>query len=180
MRFVETHLPDALLIEPERLEDERGFFARIFCEGEMQEQGVCTRFVQSSISFSRRKGTLRGMHYQAAPHGEDKLVRCTMGSVYDVIVDIRPESVTYLQWFATHLSSENRCALLVPKQFSHGFLTLTDNTEVLYQMSEFYTPEASRGFRWNDPRFGIEWPEPIVVISDRDKTYADFVAEPPV
>lgn len=174
MIFTETKLKDAYVIEPERLEDERGFFARTFCEHEFAAHGLCTRFVQCNISFNKRKGTIRGMHYQVAPHAEAKLVRCTMGAIYDVIIDLRPGSPTFAQWVAVELTAQNRRMVYVPEGLAHGFQTLEDNTEVFYQMSEFYHPECARGVRWNDPAFGIKWPLTPVIISARDQSYPDF------
>lgn len=174
MVFDETFLNGAFVIEPEKREDVRGFFARTFCQREFAERGLETAVAQSSISFSPRKGTLRGMHYQAAPFEEVKLIRCTMGRIHDVIVDLRPESPTYRKHFALQLSAENRKMLYVPRAFAHGFQTLEDNTEVCYQMSEFYSPEHARGVRWNDPAFGIVWPLAERLIHERDQSYPDF------
>jgi dTDP-4-dehydrorhamnose 3,5-epimerase len=174
MIFNETMLKGAFLIEPEKLEDERGFFARTWCSRELAERGLKTGLAQCNISFNKKKGTLRGMHYQAAPHGETKLVRCTSGSVYDVIIDLRYNSETYKQWFATKLSAKNYKMLYIPEDFAHGFLTLEDNTEVQYQMSEFYYPDYARGIRWNDPAFCIKWPQEICIVSKRDFSYPDF------
>ncbi len=189
MIFTETKLKDAFIIEPERLEDERGFFARTWCKQEFESHGLNQKLVQCNISFNKKKGTLRGMHYQEAPHEEARLVRCTMGAIYDVIIDLRPDSPTYCQWISVVLSapgsqptSQNSQPtahykmLYVPEGFAHGFLTLEDNTEVFYQMSEFYAPEYTKGVRWNDPAFNILWPEDVVEISDRDKQYPDFVS----
>lgn len=177
MIFKETHLNGAFLIEPERQEDERGFFARTWCRREFEAHGLSPRLVQCSISFNRHRGTLRGLHYQAAPCEEDKLVRCTRGAIYDAIIDLRPGSVTYARYIGTILSSENRNMLYVPKGFAHGFLTLEDESEIFYQMSEFYAPDRSRGIRWNDPAFVIEWPADVRVISERDRSYPDFRVE---
>jgi dTDP-4-dehydrorhamnose 3,5-epimerase len=177
MRFLETRLPGSFLIELERHEDERGFFARSFCEREFAAQGLVTRYPQCNLSRNRRRSTLRGMHYQAAPHREAKLVRCTTGAIYDVIVDLRPGSPTHLQWTGVELSAEGGAALYVPPGFAHGFLTLADATEVFYQMGESYVPEAARGFRWNDPLFGITWPHAVAVVSERDRGYPDFAPE---
>jgi len=174
--FTETRLKGAFAIELERLEDQRGFFARTWCQQEADCVGLKPRWVQCSISFNRVRGTLRGMHYQAAPHAEAKLIRCTMGAIYDVIVDLRPESPTCQQHFGMVLSAQNREMLYVPEGFAHGFLTLEDNTEVFYQMSEFYAPDCARGVRWNDPAFGIRWPAEVQVISDRDRNLADFAS----
>ena len=162
------------MIDPERLEDERGFFARTWCQREFEKHGLDTAVAQCSISFNKKMGTLRGMHYQIAPHAEQKLVRCTAGIVYDVIVDLRPDSRTFRHWFATELSVDNRRMLYIPEGFAHGFLTLTDNTEVYYQISEHHVPDSSRGVRWNDPAFAISWPEHPRIVSQRDSAYADF------
>lgn len=175
MIFVETKLKGAFIIEVEKHEDERGFFARTWCEKEFSFHGLNPRFVQCSVSFNKKKGTLRGMHYQAAPHEEAKLVRCTMGSIHDVIIDLRRESVTFMHHFGVVLSAENRKALYIPEGFAHGFQTLEDNSEVFYQMSEFYVPESARGVRWDDPAFGIPWPPDERTISDKDRTYPDFL-----
>ena len=163
------------IIEPEKVEDERGFLARTWCEREFGKFGQSPRWVQCNISFNKKKGTLRGLHYQAAPAQEAKLVRCTMGGIYDVIADLRRDSETFMQWLATELTVENRKMIFVPEGCAHGFLTLIDNTEVFYQMSEFYAPELARGVRWNDPAFGIQWPTEVRVISERDRNYPDFV-----
>ena len=174
MIFTESKLKGAFTIEIERLEDERGFFARSWCRREFEAHGLDSELVQCNISFNLKAGTLRGMHYQASPFEEDKLIRCTKGAIHDVIVDLRPVSPTFGQYENFLLTSENRRMLFVPKSFAHGFLTLEDETEVFYQMSEFYSPEHSRGFRWNDPRIGIDWPHEINVISARDRNYPDF------
>jgi dTDP-4-dehydrorhamnose 3,5-epimerase len=173
MEFCETKLNGAWVVALEPNTDDRGFFARSFCEREFGEVGLCTRFVQSNISYNLRAGTLRGMHWQASPHGEVKLVRCTAGAVHDVIVDLRAGSPTRLQWFDIELSSENRLALYIPEGFAHGFLTLRDGSEVHYEMGSAYVPAAARGMRWNDPAIGISWPSDPVVISDRDRAYPD-------
>jgi dTDP-4-dehydrorhamnose 3,5-epimerase len=171
MRFLATKLRGVFVIEPDRIEDERGFFARTFCREEFAARGLCAEFVQCSIAFNRREGTLRGMHWQAAPHEEAKLVRCTRGAIYDVALDLRPGSPTLRQWVAAELSAENRKALYIPPGVAHGLQTLVDDTEVFYQISEFYHPELQRGARWDDPAFGIRWPLPLSVISDRDSAY---------
>jgi dTDP-4-dehydrorhamnose 3,5-epimerase len=176
MKFVQTELQDAYIIEPERMEDERGFFARIWCQHEFENYGLAASLVQCSISFNRTKGTLRGMHFQEYPHEETKIVRATMGSVYDVIVDLRPTSKTYLKHIGIELTAENRSMLYIPKGFGHGFITLKDNTEIVYQMSEFFAPKSGRGIRWNDPALNIQWPEHVCVISDRDRQWPDFLA----
>lgn len=171
MKFIETKLKRAYLIKPELLEDERGFFSRTFCQKEFEAYGLNPRIAQCNISYNKHKGTLRGMHYQAAPMAETKLVRCTRGAIYDVIIDLRPESPTYCQWIAEELNAENSKMMYVPEGFAHGFQTLKDDTEVFYQMSEFYSPEHARGVRWNDPAFGIEWPLNTKIISEKDKNY---------
>ena len=176
MRFQETRLQGAFIIEPERNEDERGFFARVFCVEEFGAHGLETNLVQCSISYNKQRSTLRGLHYQVAPHEEVRLVRCTMGAVYDVVLDLRPPSSTFKQWIAAELTSENRRILYVPKGFAHGFLTLEDNCEVFYQMSEFYYNENAQGVRWDDPAFGIQWPGPVQLISERDRSFKDFSA----
>ena len=154
----------------ERLEDQRGFFARTWCAKEFEEHGLNPNLMQCSISFNQHKGTLRGMHYQAAPHEEARLVRCTMGAVYDVIIDLRPDSPTYKQWAAFELTAANRAILYVPEGLAHGFQTLVDETEIFYQMSVSYSPEAARGFRWDDPSVGVSWPQTPAVISQRDQS----------
>jgi dTDP-4-dehydrorhamnose 3,5-epimerase len=174
MIFTETKLKGAFIVEPQRLEDERGFFARSWCRREFEERRLNPRLVQCNISFNSKRGTLRGVHYQAAPFEEAKLMRCSMGSLYDVIVDLRPDSPTFKQYLGLILTPDNRRMLYAPEGFAHGFLTLEDNTEVFYQMSEFYSPDHARGFRWNDPAFGIEWPGDVQVISDRDRGWPDF------
>lgn len=178
MIFKETRLKGAYIIEPERLEDERGFFARSFCQKEFQDHGLNANIVQCNISYNKKKGTLRGMHYQIAPYQEAKLVSCISGSIYDVIIDLRPNSSTYCQWFALELSSENYKILYIPERFAHGFLTLEDNTLVFYQMSEFYHPECARGVRWDDPAFRIEWPLNPKIISKKELSYVDFLVNP--
>jgi dTDP-4-dehydrorhamnose 3,5-epimerase len=177
MTFTETRLEGAFIIEPERLEDERGFFARTWCQREFEAHGLTARMAQCSISFNQKRGTLRGIHYQAAPHEEVKVVRCTMGAIYDVIIDLRKNSPTFRQWVSLELTAENRMALYIPEGFAHGFQTLEDNAEVFYQMSEFYHPEASMGVRWDDPAFNIRWPQADHrIISQADREYGDFVA----
>ena len=174
MFFRETKLPGAFVIELQKHEDERGFFARSWCHKEFEAHGLNPRMVQCNVSFNKVKGTLRGMHYQVPPCAEAKLVRCTRGAIYDVIVDLRRESSTYKQHFSEVLSSNNHKALFIPEGFAHGFQTLEDNSEVFYQMSEFYSPEHQRGLRYNDPAFEISWPIEATVISDRDRNYEDF------
>lgn len=174
MIFRETRFDGAYVVEPELMEDERGFFARTWCRKEFEAAGLNPALAQCSISFNRRKGTLRGMHYSVAPAAEAKLVRCTAGAIYDVIIDLREGNDTFKRWMAVELSGDNRRALYIPEGVAHGFLTLSDQTEVLYQISEFYRPECARGVRWDDPAFGIEWPAEVTVMSDRDRSYADF------
>lgn len=176
MRFVELELPGVIAIEPERLEDDRGFFARLFCERDFAARGLATHWVQSSISHNTHRHTLRGMHYQAAPNAEIKLVRCTRGAIHDVLIDLRPDSPAFMRHAAIELNASNRTMVYVPEGVAHGFLTLEPDTEVFYQMSAFYAPESARGVRWNDPAFGIEWPAVPSVIHPRDAAYPDFEA----
>ena len=175
MIFTETKLKGAFIIEPERLEDARGFFARAWCQREFAAHSLSPRVVQCNISSNKKKGTLRGMHYQAAPCEEAKLVRCTMGAIYDVIIDLRPESPTFTHHVAVVLTAANRKMLYVPEGFAHGFQTLEDDSEVFYQMSEFYVADHARGVRWNDPAFGIQWPIAEPIILERDRNYPDFI-----
>lgn len=172
MIYRETGLPGALVIDPERIEDERGFFARTWCREEFERRGLKNGIAQCSVSFNRRRGTVRGVHYQAAPHEEVKLVRCTRGAIFDVIVDLRAGSPTYRRWFGVELNDENRLLLYVPEGFAHGFQTLVDNAEVFYQITPEYAPQAARGVRWDDPALGIHWPLEATVISARDRAYA--------
>jgi dTDP-4-dehydrorhamnose 3,5-epimerase len=174
MKFVSTKLTGSYLIYPEKREDNRGFFARIFCVNEFEKRGIESKVVQTNISRTLKKGTMRGMHYQKSPHEETKLIRCTRGSVYDVIIDIRPNSPSYKQWFGTELSAENHTMLFVPRGFVHGFITLEDDCEMIYEVSEFYTPGSEGGIRYNDPVFGIKWPVEIADISAKDASYSDF------
>ena len=173
MIFCEIELKGAYIIDMEKFHDERGFFARSWCQNEFQSHGLNSNLVQCNVSFNAKKGTLRGMHYQIAPFEEAKLVRCTRGSIYDVIIDLRRKSSTYKQHFGITLNSCEHTMLYVPEGFAHGFLTLEDDTEIFYQMAEFYSPECARGVRWDDPAFGIEWPIEVRVISDRDTNYPD-------
>lgn len=168
MIFKELHLKGAFTIETEQLSDERGFFARTFCKEEFAERGISCVYVQQSISFNHEKGTLRGLHFQNEPHGESKLIRCTRGTIYDVIVDIRPESPTYLKWISVVLSEDNHMQLLLPKGFAHGFQTLCDDTEVFYQMTELYNPKSASGLRFDDPKLRIDWPLAVRHISEKD------------
>ena len=174
MIFTETSLNGLYIVELVRLEDERGYFARSWCQREFEEHGLNSQLVQCNISFNKRRGTLRGMHYQTAPYEEAKLVRCTRGSLYDVVIDIRPTSQTFKSWFAVELTSEHHRALYIPEGFAHGFQTLIDNTEVFYQMSEFYHPESAKGIRWNDSEFSIAWPIEALVVSEKDNSYPDW------
>ncbi len=174
MRFNETKFPGAFIVEIEPHKDERGFFARSFCQKEFAQHGLKTEIVQSNIAYNKTKGTLRGMHYQTPPHAEAKLVRCTKGALYDIIIDIREESATYCQWEAFELTEINNLMLYIPEGFAHGFQTLKDDTTVFYQMFGWFHPESARGIRWNDPTFKIEWPLPVSVISEKDKSYEDF------
>jgi dTDP-4-dehydrorhamnose 3,5-epimerase len=172
--FKETDLRGAYLIELEERADERGSFARVFCEREFEAHGLPTRFPQSNLSRNRKAGTLRGMHYNLLPFAEAKLVRVQTGAVHDVIVDLRPGSATYLHSIGVELSAATGRALFVPGGFAHGFITLLDDTDVHYQMGEFYRADAARGFRWNDPAFSLSWPRPVAVIAERDANYPDF------
>jgi len=175
MIFIETTLRGAFIIEPEKNEDERGFLARSWCQREFEEKGIARQFVQSSVSYNKKRGTLRGMHYQIAPFEECKLVRCTAGAIYDVIIDLRSGSAAFAQHFGVVLTAKNYRMVYVPQGFAHGFQTLEDHSEVSYQISEFYAPDSSRGVRWNDPAFGIQWPVEDLTISRRDQEYPDLM-----
>lgn len=177
MLFAKTKLPGAFVIDLELREDERGFLARSWCQREFEERGLNPRLVQCNVSFNKKRGTLRGMHYQAKPYEEAKLIRCTKGAVYDVIIDLRPDSPTYLRWEALELNEHTHRMLYIPEGCAHGFQTLEDSTEVFYQMSEIYQPESARGVRWDDPAFGIPWPEGPRIISVRDQSFPDFVPD---
>lgn len=174
MIFHELEIPGAYLLEPERKEDKRGFFARTYCRRELEERGLDPTVVQCNISVNKERGTVRGMHWQAEPYPEVRLVRCTRGAVHDVILDLRPESPTFKEHYAVELDDENRLSLYIPAGCAHGFQTLADGAEVFYQMSEFYYPELARGVRWNDPAFKITWPLEVSVISDKDLSFPDF------
>lgn len=176
MKFSPTALAGACIIDIEPVPDERGFFARSWCREEFARHGLNPDLAQCSISFNKKRGTLRGMHYQAKPHEETKVVRCTRGSIYDVILDLRPESPTFRKWIAVELSADNRRMLYIPAGLAHGFQSLTDDAEVFYQISTPYHPELARGVRWDDPAFGIEWPVMERIISDKDRQYPDFAA----
>jgi len=176
LKFIPTALEGAYIIDVEEIEDERGFFARSWCADEFRAQGLASNLSQCSVSYNKKRGTLRGMHYQGVPHEEIKIIRCTAGTIYDVIIDMRLESATFKQWMSVELSAENRRMIYVPVGFAHGFQSLIENTEVFYMVSEFYQPESFRNVRWNDPQFAIEWPhEEHRVISLRDRNYQDFV-----
>jgi dTDP-4-dehydrorhamnose 3,5-epimerase len=172
--FAPTPIAGAFLVDLEKRGDERGFFARAFCEKEFGSHGIATRFVQANDSLSAKRGTLRGMHYQLAPHAETKVVRCIRGSLFDVVLGLRRGSPTFGQSFGAELSAENRRTMVVPKGCAHGFLTLADDTEAFYLVDEFYSPDRERGVRWDDPRFGIRWPIAPVVLSDKDRAHRDF------
>jgi dTDP-4-dehydrorhamnose 3,5-epimerase len=174
MIFTETELKGAFIIDVEPINDERGMFARTWCQREFEAQGLKVPWVQNNVSLNHKKGTLRGMHYQVPPHEEIKLVRCTAGSIYDVIIDLRADSPTFCQHVGVTLSADNRRALYIPQNFAHGFQTLSDHTEVFYQMSAFYEGGAARGFRWDDSAFNIQWPEPLTVIADKDRAWPPF------
>lgn len=174
MRYTETPIGGTFLVDLEPVEDHRGFFARTFCEEEFRRRGLEAHFAQSSIAFSARRGTLRGMHFQREPHAEVKLVRCTRGGVYDVVIDLRPHSPTFRQWLGAELTAANRRMLYIPTGLAHGYLTLEDETEISYQMSAPYHPGAAAGVRWDDPAFAVRWPFEPVVMAGRDRTYPDF------
>lgn len=174
MLFYETKLKGAFIIDIEPHEDERGFFARSWCKDEFERHGLNARLVQCNISYNKRLGTLRGMHFQVKPFAEAKLVRCTRGAIYDVIIDLRPDSPTFKQWLNVELTEDNHSAIFIPEGIAHGFQTLRDNSEVFYQMSEFFHPECAKGVRWNDIAFGIHWPIASPIISQRDQSYEDF------
>jgi len=174
--FHPTALSGAFVVEQERREDSRGYFARTWCRREVEAAGLDSRLVQCSISHNLRRGILRGMHWQAEPHAEVKLVRCTRGAIWDVIIDLRPGSPTYTRHLGVELTGDSGRALYIPEGFAHGFVTLSDDTDVFYQMSDYYQAEAARGVRWNDPAFGIVWPVAEPVLHPRDATYPDFVA----
>ena len=177
MIFEKTKLQGAAIIYPERLEDERGFFSRVWCRKEFEEHGLNADLAQCNISYNKQRGTLRGMHYQKEPYQEVKLVRCTAGSIFDVIIDLRPKSITFRQWIGVELTAENRTMLYVPQGFAHGYLTLSDNAEVVYQVSEYYTPSAEGGVRWDDAVFQIDWPiSDDLNISKKDRSWVNFIS----
>src|ERR1700751_2139392 len=171
MLFTQTELNGAYIVDLERREDSRGFFARAFCQKEFAALGLKPVIAQANVAYNFKKGTLRGMHFQFPPAAETKLVRCTRGAILDIIVDLRPESATYLQHIAVELNDENQCALYVPERFAHGYQTLRDNTDTSYQVGEFYTPDAEGGLMYNDPKLGLKWPLPVSVISDKDQKF---------
>jgi dTDP-4-dehydrorhamnose 3,5-epimerase len=175
--FESAGLSGVVMISPDRHEDDRGFFARTWCAREFAAAGLPATLAQCSVSWNKHKSTLRGMHWEDPAQGESKLVRCTRGSIFDVVVDLRPESPSYLEHVAFLLGADNHHALFIPPGLAHGFLTMADGTEVLYQMDTFYAPEAERGARWDDPTFGIDWPAAPAVISERDRSFADFVVD---
>ena len=174
MLFTESKLKGAFVLEPERREDNRGFFARTFCQREFEAHGLNPLVVQCNIAYNRKKGTLRGMHFQNPPFQEAKLVRCTQGTILDVILDLRPDSPTYKKWASAELSEDNHRMLYIPEGFAHGYQTLTETTEIIYQVSQFYAPESASGVRHNDPAFGIEWPLEVTAISELDKKWPDY------
>ena len=176
MIFNETKLKGAFIIDLEQHQDDRGFFARTFCQKELEANGLIADVAQANLSLSKTRGTLRGMHYQKSPFEETKLVRCTKGALYDVIIDLRPDSPTYKKWIGVELTADNYRMLFVPKNFVHGFITLTDDTEVTYMVSQFYAPGSELGIRWNDPQFGIQWPVNVQVISEKDAGWPDFAS----
>jgi dTDP-4-dehydrorhamnose 3,5-epimerase len=174
VRFLETGLDGVFFIEPEKFWDDRGWFARLRCEEEFGLQGLERRFVQTSLSFNEHRGVLRGLHLQAAPRTEVKLVRCVRGAIFDVVVDLRPKSPSFLRHAGFELKGEDHCAVYIPKGCAHGFQALSAGSEILYEISEFHSPDHARGFRWNDPAFGIEWPVENPIMVDRDRAYGDF------
>lgn len=174
MKFMETNVEGCFVIEPDRFDDDRGFFSRIWDQKEFSQRGLSTSFAQFNLAFNHKAATLRGMHFQHAPHAEVKLVRCTRGSVYDVIIDLRPDSKTYLKHAGVELSAENYKTFYVPKGCAHGYVTLVDGAEVAYQVSDSYAPQAAGGVRWNDPAFGIKWPITPGIVNPRDANYPDY------
>ena len=175
MIFEETRLKGVYVLEVQRIEDDRGFFGRSFCSREMEAKGLNPGCVNINVGFSKKKGTLRGVHYQAAPHAEAKLVRCTMGEIYDVVVDLRPDSPTHKQWVGIRLTAENRKSIYVPEGCGHGYQTLCDDAEIYYQASQFYYPESAKGVRYNDPAFNISWPLEVTSISETDQNWPDYI-----
>jgi dTDP-4-dehydrorhamnose 3,5-epimerase len=180
MKFTPTEIADVFVVELEKREDDRGFFARGFCQREFEEHGMVSQVVQANISYNKYKGTLRGMHYQVSPYEETKFLRCTKGAVYDVIIDMRPESLSYMKWFGVELTDKNYKMLYVPRNFAHGFQTLEDETEVMYLVSEFYAPQSERGVRFDDPAFNIQWPLEVAQISEKDAAWPNYQVANPV
>jgi len=174
MIFTETGLKGAYIIDINKLADDRGYFARTFCKNEFDKVGLEPNIAQTNMSFNPKKGTLRGMHYQVSPYEETKLVKCTSGAIYDIIIDLRKDSPTYFKWIGVELSEDNNRMLYVPKDFAHGFITLADNTAIQYMVSQFYAPGAEKGIKWDDPKFNIHWPIDIAVISEKDNTHPYF------
>ena len=175
MIFTETHLKDAYIIDLKKIEDDRGFFARAYCQKEFAEHGIELDWAQANLANSKKRGTLRGLHYQKAPYAEAKLMRCIRGAIYDVIVDLRPDSPSYMQWLGVELTADNRRALFIPEGFAHGYLVLEDDSDTFYPTSQFYTPGAEAGVRWNDPAFGIEWPfTDGLIITEKDQSWPDY------
>ncbi|MFQ6611076.1 MAG: dTDP-4-dehydrorhamnose 3,5-epimerase [Fidelibacterota bacterium] len=175
MKLVRTKLSGSYIVELEKIEDDRGFFARTWCEEVFLKKGLISKIVQANLSYNHKAGTLRGMHYQRSPHGEVKIVRCIRGAIFDVIVDLRPDSKTYLKWFGTELSAENYKSLYIPVNFAHGFQTLTDDAEIFYLVSQYYHPESSTGLRYDDPAIGISWPLGVTEISGKDSSWPDIM-----
>jgi dTDP-4-dehydrorhamnose 3,5-epimerase len=176
VKFIDTKFPGAYLINLDKIEDDRGFFSRMWCRNEFRKVGIDQSFVQANIGYSAKEGTLRGCHYQTAPYEESKLVRCIAGEIFDVIIDVRADSPTYTEWQSFYLKSTEYNSLFIPKGFAHGYLTLKDNTEIFYLVSQYYTPEAEKGIRWNDPVIGIQWPvDSPRVISEKDRNLEDFI-----
>jgi dTDP-4-dehydrorhamnose 3,5-epimerase len=178
MKIIPTPLAGAWVLEPEKMQDERGFFARAFCVKEMGEAGLETGVVQANVSFNHRKGTLRGLHFQKSPFEETKIVRCTRGAIFDVMVDLRPDSPTLGEWFGAELTEDNHRLLYIPKRFAHGFQTLRDDAEIMYMVTQFYTPSHASGLPWDDPAFGIAWPLEPTVMSTADRSWKPFTGSP--
>jgi len=174
MIFTETKLKGAFIIEIKKLEDERGFFGRAWCQKEFEEHGLNGNICQINTSYTKNKGTIRGLHYQVNPYQETKFLRCTRGRIFDIIIDLRPDSPTFMQWIGNELSSDNYKMVYVPENFAHGILTLEDNSEVYYPVTQFYTQGAERGIRWNDPAFNIKWPVEVEIVSEKDNSHPDF------
>jgi len=176
MKFTETRLKGAYIVEIDKIEDDRGFFGRSWCAKEFEDEGLKGAICQINTSYSKSKGTIRGMHYQVDPYQETKIIRCTRGCIYDVIIDLRPDSKTFKQWLGTTLSADSYKMIYVPENFAHGYLTVEDNTEVYYAVTQFYTPSAERGLRFDDPAFSIDWPIPVAIYSEKDLSHSAFDA----